>query len=157
MHLPIIFSKALAADAQALSRLIDASIRLGCVPDHGNDPQTLADWLSNKSPAALAEWIDDAALAVRVARCQGRPIAVAIALRSGEICQCHVAPEYARQGLGRAVVSDLESQLQAWGLKRATLYSTGSAQGFFHRLGYRCSGAALLFHGLRLRPMEKTW
>lgn len=154
---PAAITQARPSDAGRISQLIEHSVRRGCFADHGGDPQVLASWLGTKGAATIRAWLADEALTVRVVRQRKALAGVGIALRSGEICQCHVLPELCGRGLGRALMLDLEQRLRGWGLSRAMLYSTDSAAGFFRRLGYRASGAPLLFCGLRLQAMQKTF
>ena len=46
----IIVRPAVVADAQAMSDLLVASITALCVADHGNRPEAVVPWLSNKTP-----------------------------------------------------------------------------------------------------------
>ncbi|MBV6290333.1 GNAT family N-acetyltransferase [Pseudomonas aegrilactucae] len=148
--------KARPVEGAVIERLMQQTIAEGAGADHQGQPQVIEAWSRSKQRAQIARWLCDPALHLNLGRWQGRPVATGLALRSGEICQCFVQPDYWRRGVGRALMGDLEQALRGWGCPRAMLYSTPSAVAFFERLGYAGNGPPLGFHGLRLQLMHKT-
>lgn len=143
-------------DGAAIARLMQQGICAGGIADHRGDPALVSAWLANKHAEQIECWLRDPGVYLNLGFLCERPLAVGVAARSGEVCQCIVEPEHWRNGVGRALVADLEGRLRTWGCTRAVLYSTQAAEGFFQRLGYVGDGACVLFHGLRLRPMQKS-
>ncbi|MFF3702596.1 MULTISPECIES: GNAT family N-acetyltransferase [Pseudomonas] len=150
-------ARARPAEAALIERLMQQSIATAADQDHHGDLQVIDAWSRSKQRAQITDWLGDPALYLNLGRWQGRPVATALALRSGEICQCFVQRDHTGRGIGRALVLDLEHALRRWGCTHASLYSTASAQDFFARLGYSPSGEALGFHGLHLQLMHKTF
>jgi predicted GNAT family N-acyltransferase len=62
--------------------------------------------------------------------------------------QMAVATNYRRQGLGRTLLSGVETVLSAGGVKTLTLHSRWSAVGFSRRLGYVTHGECFIEIGL---------
>lgn len=149
-------ARARPGEAAVIERLMQQTIAQGAGADHQGQPLVIEAWSCSKQRAQIARWVGDPALHLNLGRWLGRPVATGLALRSGEICQCFVHPDYSRRGVGRALLEDLEQALRGWGCPRAMLYSTDSALAFFERLGYASNGPPLGFHGLRLQLMHKT-
>ncbi len=80
-------------------------------------------------------------------RSAGRVVGVAALRRedaeTGKLRWVYVLPEHQRQGIGTALVSFLEEQARALGLRRLYLRTVGGATwavSFYRRLGYRPAG-----------------
>ena len=155
MDAPLRVSKATAADAGIICRIVDRSIRVGCAIDHRNDPQTVAAWTHSKTIDHLLPWLNDQRLYLNIALLQDKPIGVAMAACSGKIAFCYVQPEWFRRGAGQALVRDLEGWLIGQGLHQAQLNSTRTSEGFYRHLGYQPCAPAFMVAGLRAIPMHK--
>ncbi|EIK94915.1 GCN5-like N-acetyltransferase [Pseudomonas sp. M47T1] len=144
-----------SGDAGIVSRILERSIRGGCALDHRNNPCVVEAWLRNKRCDDVSRWLADDALYLRLGWLEGKPVGVALALASGEICLCYVQPESFRRGVGRALMAAMEAILRRQGHHRAMLYSTRTACAFHEHLGYRQTGRPMRLSGLLLVPMDK--
>jgi len=149
---------ALADDSDAVIAVVRASITHRCVADHHDDADTLARWLSNKTPTHFHAWLDDPDNHLVIALADDDRLAgVGMLHRSGEIRLFFIAPGMRRRGIGTAIHASLEAQARAWGLPRLHLHSTWLARTFYAALGYRsCGDAEVLFEALRGFPYEKV-
>ncbi|WP_144378052.1 GNAT family N-acetyltransferase [Mesorhizobium amorphae] len=84
----------------------------------------------------------------------------AIVARKDELRACYVAPSVARQGVGRALVKQIEQAARERGLKELHLHSSVTAHAFYTAMGYETlgSGEHVLGSGLGMRCvfMRKT-
>jgi len=148
---------ALADDSDAVIAVVRASITQGCVADHQNDADTLARWLSNKTPAHFRTWLADPDNHTVVALVGGRLVGVGMLHRSGEIRLFFTAPGMQRQRIGTAIHASLETHARAWEVQRLHLHSTWLARAFYEALGYRsCGNAEVLFGVLQGYPYQKA-
>ena len=129
--------KATPADAGIISRIVERSIRVGCVLDHRNDPLTVATWTHNKTIVHVQPWLTDERLYLNIALLQDKPVGVAMAAISGKVAFCYVQPEWFRRGAGQALVHDLEGWLTDRGLRQARLNSTRTSEAFYRHMGYQ--------------------
>jgi len=136
------------SDAEAACRLLRAAIARTCAPDHGHDPDTLAAWLSNKTPSQVAAWIASAANHGLVAQADVAVTGIALLTRKGRIALLHVDPDRQLRGTGSALLAALERQARAWGLAELRVDATGSARGFFERHGYRPGAPVRTAYGI---------
>lgn len=58
----------------------------------------------------------------------------------GEISACYVAPEQARQGIGRRLVNEMERTARASGARALRVRAGRNARSFYTALGYRVGG-----------------
>jgi GNAT superfamily N-acetyltransferase len=131
---------AVAADAAAALDVVRRSIVELCVADHRNDADTLAQWLSNKTVEQFLRWIASDRHHCVVAEDDSGICGVGLIEDDGEIQLCYVRPGAQNRGHGEAMLERLEAQARGWGLARTRLRSTGPAQGFYERHGYRSTG-----------------
>ena len=106
-----------------------------CVVDHGNDPEVLGSWLSNKTPQNIASWIEQsdghAALALR----EGAVVGFAL-IRQADIMLNYVSPEHVGRGVGSMMLNALERWARAQGLEIVNCVSTITAKTFYEEHGY---------------------
>ncbi|MEX3777212.1 GNAT family N-acetyltransferase [Pseudomonas sp. MYb118] len=156
MQSPLQVCKATPADAGIISRIIERSIRVGCALDHRNDPDTLATWTRNKTPAHIQPWLADPRLYLNLALSRDKPVGMAMATLDGRLALCYVLPEWFRRGAGRALVHDLEGWLIEQDLAHVRLNSTRTGETFYRRLGYRPCAETFIAAGLHAIPMHKA-
>ncbi|MCU1758277.1 GNAT family N-acetyltransferase [Pseudomonas sp. 14P_8.1_Bac3] len=156
MDAPLNICKATPADAGIISRIVQRSIRVGCVLDHRNDPQTVATWTRNTSVEHIQPWLTDPRLYLNIALLRDKPVGVAMAAISGKVAFCYVQPEWFRRGAGLALVRDLEGWLIDQGLAQARLNSTRTGEPFYRRLGYQPCAESFSSAGLHAIPMHKA-
>jgi N-acetylglutamate synthase-like GNAT family acetyltransferase len=130
-----------SSDAAEAAALLRASITQLCRADHRDDPQTLAQWLANKTPEEFLSWVKNDENFCVVAQ-SDRLVGVGLLHRSGEIRLCYVLPGMQGHGIGKAIMSSLEGKARQLGLRTLTLESTVNARSFYESLGYRTSGVA---------------
>ena len=144
-------------DADAAVDVVRRSITQLCKADHRDDPDTLADWLSNKTPQNFLSWFTSADNYCVVADANDAIAGVALLHRGGEIKLFYLAPGAQRRGIGNALHAALEEKANAWGLSKLYLESTSFACPFYEALGYRrLATARSRFGVLRCHPYEKT-
>lgn len=156
MEAPICICPARPADAGLISRIIERSIRVGCVLDHRNDPQQVSHWIGRQSADVISTYLADPHCYLSIALLQDKPVGVGMATASGDIGFCHVQPEWFRRGAGRALMSDLEGWLRIRGVTLACIASTRSAAAFYRHLGYRELAPAISDPGLHRVAMHKA-
>jgi GNAT superfamily N-acetyltransferase len=144
------------ADAEASCQVLRRSIAECCFEDHANEPSRLHPWLENKTPENLCRWISTPGSYVIVAETLGKLVGVAMMLKSGEVTLCYLVPEVRFRGVGRALLSQLESKARELGLGELRLNSTKTAHDFYLRNGFTSAGAPSTRHGIGCFPMVKA-
>ncbi|HKB61288.1 MAG TPA: GNAT family N-acetyltransferase [Burkholderiales bacterium] len=148
--------KAEPRDAEAAAAALRRSITELCTLDHHGDADTLAKWLSNKTPRDFLSWLAAEDNLCVVAETNKQIMGVGLLHRGGEVRLCYLAPGAQGQGLGKAILGALEEKAREWGLRRLHLESTVSARPFYERVGYRPAGAAKPGFGIsHCHPYEK--
>ena len=143
-------------DAEAAIGVVRRSIVELCVHDHHDDEETLATWLSNKTPQIFQGWLSNADNFCVVAESSGRLLGVGLLRREGKVLLFYLAPGSQRQGVGRAIHVALEAKAIQWGLSSLHLESTTDACGFYEALGYKSTGEPVQKYGvLRCFPYQK--
>ena len=140
------------ADAEAAVDAVRRSIVELCASDHCNDADTLAQWLANKTVEQFRRWIASDRHYCVVAEDDAGICGVGLIEDDGEIQLCYVRPGAQKRGHGEAMLERLEAQARRWGLARVRLRSTGPAQGFYERHGYRSTGGPQCGFGIT-RPL----
>ncbi|MCU7248588.1 GNAT family N-acetyltransferase [Pseudomonas koreensis] len=155
MEAPIYICPATAADASIIQRIVERSIRIGCVLDHRNDARLVIPWLAQQACDHIHAWLADPRRYLNIALLHDKPIGAGMAAANGDITFCHVQPEWCRRGAGRALMADLEGWLRIRGTAGVHLNSTRSGAAFYQRLGYRESAQPLTQRGMQTFPMHK--
>lgn len=135
--------------------MLRRSIQELCVADHGNDAQTIQEWLANKTPEIVRSWICAPGQQVMVAEENGRILGVGAATAAGEITLNYVSPEARFRGISKAILAALERYLREQGQTRSTLSSTQTAHRFYQAAGYRDVGEPQTWWRTRCQPMAK--
>lgn len=79
-----------------------------------------------------------------------------MALISGTaLALCYVVPDALHQGVGRALLVEVESLAIQAGIESMELKSTRTAEAFYLRNGFEPSGPPLSWGGLQSQPMRK--
>ncbi|MDC0738953.1 GNAT family N-acetyltransferase [Cognatishimia sp. SS12] len=142
-------------DAEAISRLLIASITELCSADHQNDPAHLAHWTRGKCASDVRSWMATGT-ELRVSEQDHALCAVGAYRRNGEILLLYVAPGAQGQGHSAALLKAMERELVALGCTEAQLVSSRTAQGFYERRGWQISGARVACYSTDGQPMTKT-
>jgi len=122
-------------DAEGIAELIRKSITALCDLDHQNEPNQLADWLSDIDTDRIAECIDENSIQV-LALLGKKRVGFAAMNWQGEIQFFYVAPKQIGQGIGSALLAELELAAREHGLNPIMLATTHSARGFFRLRGF---------------------
>lgn len=143
-------------DADRISGVLIASITELCDADHKGDAQLIASWTGNKTPDHIRRWIGGSS-GLRVARVGGEVAGVGGLRTGGQILLNYVAPEFRKQGVSRALLSEMEGQIVAQGIKVGRLTSTLTAMDFYRRHGWFDADRGRPAFGLPGIPMRKTF
>jgi putative acetyltransferase len=140
--------QAIPGDAEAACALLRRSIEEGCVADHGQRPEILQAWLSNKTPQMVTTWFSSPSNYAVVAVRDGKLVGLALLTPAGKLALCYVSPERLRAGTGRAMMRAIEAQARTWDMAKLHMHCPASASGFFERLGYVNAGKDKACFGL---------
>ncbi|WP_421724491.1 GNAT family N-acetyltransferase [Bauldia sp.] len=143
-------------DAEAMSRVLIASITELCDQDHGGEPANIESWTANKAPDTVRTWIDDPAHHLVVAERAGLVVGVGCYGDDGEVRLNYVAPEARLSGVSKALLSHMEQAMRARGITVARLSSTCTARRFYRSAGWVDNGPAEPRFGVACHPMTKA-
>lgn len=130
-------------DADAIRRVHEASIR-GLGPDAYDDRQVEA-WAAGCATADYAASIGDAATEFVVAEDEGSVVGFGSLSHDAddypidvdaEVTAVYVSPAVARQGVGTALLDELEARARSLGAERLVLTASRNAVPFYRRHGY---------------------
>src|SRR6185295_14627205 len=110
-------------DAEAAIGVVRRSITELCVADHRNDEETLATWLTNKTPRSFLGWLSNADNFCVVAESNDSLLGVGVLQRRGEILLFYLAPGAQRRGIGKLVHAALKKKASQWRLMSLHLES----------------------------------
>src|SRR5207244_4047726 len=99
---------AIESDAAAACDVVRRSIIELCVADHGNDEETLAAWLENKTVGMFTTLINAESKSCIVAILDARVSGFGHINHSGEVGLLYVAPEARFRGASTAMLEWLE-------------------------------------------------
>ena len=135
-------------DATDVCQVLRRSITQCCAPDHHDDLAILQSWLGNKTPDNVASWIASPSNYMLVAVRDGELVGVSLLTQAGKLSLCYLVPEALHQGIGKAMLGDLEQQARAWGISVLRLHGTASGRAFFARNGYVLAGKEKSCYGV---------
>jgi GNAT superfamily N-acetyltransferase len=144
----IIVRPAKPIDADTAIDVVRQSIHQSCMADHCNDDETLAIWLSNKTPQNFLSWLSNIDNYCVIAESSSHLLGVGSLHRRGEILLFYLAPSAQHLGIGKLIHSALEEKAVLWGLTSLQLESTALARRFYESLGYRSTGPAIRRFGI---------
>ncbi|MDR7150394.1 GNAT superfamily N-acetyltransferase [Hydrogenophaga palleronii] len=143
-------------DAAAACRVVRNAIEQCCAEDHEGDPARMDAWLRNKTPENFVTWIQRDDLYCVVAGGKADVIGFGMASAAGELLLCYVAPAVLHQGVGKALLQEIEQWASAAGLTELRLESTKTALAFYKRNDFVACGPAVSFAGMAGHPMRKV-
>lgn len=147
--------RAVEDDACAASQVLCRSITECCAEDHQNDPDIIAAWIRNKTPATVRGWLLNEHLFSVVAVIDREIVGIGASSRSSEILLCYVVPEVRFTGTGRALLLSIERNARETNVLSLHLNSTLTAHAFYSRNGFETNGPAVLAFGMKSLPMTK--
>jgi GNAT superfamily N-acetyltransferase len=147
---------AAAMDIVKICEVVRASITGLCLADHKGDPDILARWLANKTPANVALWLANPSNVNLVADEDRAILAAGCVTVFGEVLLNYVSPAARFRGISSALLAGLEAAALREGNSRCVLASTATAHSFYKKRGYLDAGAPDQKHGLIIFPMAKA-
>jgi putative acetyltransferase len=127
-------------DLESIRSLHTRSIAEVCSSDY--DADQIAAWLSALNPSRYSTML--ATCDVLVAEDDGNIAGFGIAdLDSAILNAVYVIPSRLRDGIGSRLVSAIEADARAAGLRRLDLNATLGAVSFYESLGYESDGSSL--------------
>jgi GNAT superfamily N-acetyltransferase len=147
-----------AADAEPLVELWTRSIRELCRLDHRGRESVLREWCGQKTPAVLAAALVDPEMFWLVATRPDGDGLVGLGLLGarGLVHAIYVHPDFARRGVGSALLRALEREARRRGLSDLTLESTATGHPFYRSRGFVDDGPKVVrFGGVAAQPMRK--
>jgi GNAT superfamily N-acetyltransferase len=145
-----------AADIEAMSAVLTASIRDLCTADHGNRPDVLGGWLANKTPAGVAKMLANPRATLFVAEHDGTVAAVGAISADGAIGLNYVDPAFRFRGVSKALLAHMEGVLAKRGFAEGRLSSTRTAHRFYRDAGWLDDGPPERMFELESYPMRKA-
>ena len=141
---PLIIRPARLADALSIAALHHVSVHAMAgafypreVLEHWSPPVTLAS-----AERRYRESQEDGGLTL-VAERGGEFVGFGIVVpEAGEILACYVAPDAARQGIGRQLLNAMEAAAAAHGVHDLRIRASLNAKSFYSAFGYHVSGRA---------------
>jgi GNAT superfamily N-acetyltransferase len=146
---------ATVTDAEQACAVLRRSIAECCIDDHRNDLSTLSYWLINKTPENVATWFASSRDYSVVASAAQELIGVAMLSDLGEVELCYVLPESRFDGVGKALLRDIEKRAREWGLRELRLESTATGLPFYESQGFVPHGMPVEAFGMKGYPMLK--
>lgn len=128
------------ADANAAIKVLRRSIVELCVSDHGDDKQTLALWLANKTEKSWTTWLNRIDATLLVAETAGKIIGIGMLDHHGEVLLNYVQPDFRFCGVSKALLAAMESDAQTRNVQRCFLESTETSKSFYKSRGYKPTG-----------------
>jgi GNAT superfamily N-acetyltransferase len=147
---------AVEADVDAMSVVMTASVTELCSADHHDDPQNIAQWVSNRTPAGVATMMARPAQSFFVAERDGEIAAVGAMNEDGVIIFNYVSPLHRFAGVSSALLTHLEAALRQAGHREGRLTSTTTAHRFYLGRGWVDSGPPEIDGFSTSYPMRKT-
>jgi GNAT superfamily N-acetyltransferase len=146
---------AVPGDAEEACRVLRRSITECCRADHREDPALISGWLENKTAGNIRAWIQSRGYMVVAVR-NGEIVGVAMLGGNGKIALLYLLPEVRFQGVGRLLLSALETEALARGLTALRVESTKTALSFYQRNGYVETRVVHSGFGLTAHRLEKV-
>jgi GNAT superfamily N-acetyltransferase len=149
---PITIKPATAADAEAIGRLIERTLRESNAPDY--PPQAIEALVAVFSPERIAERLADRD--VYVASAGGHVIGTAT-LHGAVVRAVFVDPGHQNRGLGAKLMDTVENLAKLRSIGVVTVNASLTALGFYEKRGYVALGERQLVDGDRIIVMEKRF
>ena len=151
----ILVRPATAADVPAMSLTLIASITELCVADHRNDPEAIARWTANKTPAGVTAMLNAPGNQLLVAERDGEVAAVGCVMGGNEIGLNYVHPAHRFKGVSRALLTAMENAMRQAGTAEARLKATTTAHQFYLDAGWSDAGPVYTGRWIDAYPMTK--
>jgi GNAT superfamily N-acetyltransferase len=147
--------RATAADVEAMSRVLTASITGLCAADHRNDPDRIAGWTRNKTPAGVAAMLASPQTQLFVAERDDRVAGGGAILADAVVGLNYVSPDHRFAGVSKALLGAMESAMREAGVAEGRLQATETAHRFYRDAGWQDTGEPRADGPLGGWPMRK--
>lgn len=136
----ILIRPATADDAPAILQAHYDAVHQTAVQDY--PPDIIARWAPPVGDERIADFIANPHGEIRrVAELDGRVMGfAALVVAVSELRACYVSPDAGRQGLGAALLAEIEKVARAEGVSHLLINSSLTAEKFYLRHGYRALG-----------------
>jgi putative acetyltransferase len=135
MRLPMRYRHATPDDAAEITRVHRASILV--LGREVYSPAEVESWAVGLAPERYVEAMREGGEAFIVAAVADGDLAGFCSFRDDEVKGLYVAPEWARRGVGSALLREAEATIAAAGHPRIRIVASLSGQAFYERHGYR--------------------
>ena len=142
------------ADVPAMSEVMTASVTELCGADHHNDPDSIAQWVANRTHEGVRAMMARPGQQFFVAERQGKIAAVGAINHEGVVIFNYVSPAPIQRGEPGADAR-LEEALAAAGHAEGRLVSTVTAHRFYLEGGWIDDGPPLIEGFSTSYPMRK--
>jgi GNAT superfamily N-acetyltransferase len=125
------------SDAQEVCDVLISSITHTFHQDYPNgSKEALQKWLGNKNPENVIQWMATAENKNVIVEIDSAIVGVGlISTRSGAIYLCYLLPKFIGQGIGKAMILELEKYAKEAGVEKICFSSTPSAEKFYKKWG----------------------
>jgi len=148
------FRRAVPSDSGDISRVLIRSIKELCYLDHQGDAAKIADWCANKSPDHVLAWLESGA---GIWVCEDASTILGVGgLRCEEITLLYLHPNAVGRGVGKALLSHLESAMLHSGVETAKLSATKTGLPFYLPQGWAQTGGETSCGQQSCLEMQKT-
>lgn len=128
-----------ASDAEAWLEVHRSAVRVLAASDYSQE--VIDAWAPPITPRMIEQMQRGASATRIVAELSGELAGIAeLALENSELRACYVSPDFARGGIGKALVAELEALARRAGATSLSLASSVSAELFYRHLGYHVTG-----------------
>lgn len=142
-------------DTDGICLAVRRSIAECCTADHKDEPSLVAAWLENKTAVNVAMWVQEPGSISLVATVGDKVVGFTL-YRNGELALCYVIPEVLHKGVGKGLLLATEARVAAQGFTTIRVDSTQTGNDFYQRNGYRRTGSAIVWAGMKCQPMFKS-
>ena len=136
----ITYREAIASDAKKACDVLIESINTICAPFYNHDKNTISRWLENKTPDNVKKWIESNNTYCVLAEDTENNVVGFSCISGEEIMLLYVTPEVLYKGVGKNMLSKLESHAHLSNLNNIKVVSSLSAKEFYERNGYVQNG-----------------
>jgi GNAT superfamily N-acetyltransferase len=136
----ILIRPAAPEDAPGACQAVRRSIMELCHADHHGDPERIARWLSNKTPAHFERWISSPENLGFLAERDGSVVGFALLEKTGHLGLLYVSPDARFQGVSTGLLAAVEEAARKLGVEMLRLESSHTAREFYRARGYEPDG-----------------
>ncbi len=107
----------------------------------GYSPEEVESWAAGLRPARYGHAMTKLGEVFILAETENEDLAGFSSYRDDEVLSLYVAPEWARQGIGTALLTAAEERILEAGFKHSRIAASLSGQAFYERQGYQVTSS----------------